>query len=120
MPARDRAHSSTLSRDRKPLSAIAGGLPRYVIVKDKLDRPKASLESVYSSLREAFADARVDTQDGLRLAWKDRWLHVRPSGTSHRARDCRGAHGAGARELVRVHGKPLDRLNAPATVGAAG
>ena len=26
-------------------------------------------------------NARVDTQDGLRLAWNDRWLHVRPSGT---------------------------------------
>jgi len=71
-----------LAETGKPLSAIAGGLPRYVIVKDKLDRPKASLESVYSSLREAFADARVDTQDGLRLAWKDRWLHVRHPGPS--------------------------------------
>jgi phosphomannomutase len=23
----------------------------------------------------------VDERDGLRLAWPDRWLHVRPSGT---------------------------------------
>ena len=47
----------------------------------KLDRPKASLDSVYAALRDAFADATADTQDGLRLAWKDKWLHVRPSGT---------------------------------------
>ena len=65
----------------RPLSAVAGELPRFAIVKDKLDRPKASLDSVYGALRNAFADARVDTQDGLLLAWNDRWLHVRPSGT---------------------------------------
>jgi phosphomannomutase len=69
-----------LDEDR-PLSAIVADHPRYVIVKDKLDRPSASLESVYDSLRTAFADADADSQDGLRLAWPDRWLHVRPSGT---------------------------------------
>ena len=55
--------------------------PRYSIVKDKLDRPKAPLDTVYATLRSAFADAEADTQDGLRLTWPDRWVHVRPSGT---------------------------------------
>jgi phosphomannomutase len=41
----------------------------------------ARLESVYDELRKRFSDAQVDTQDGLRLSWPDRWLHVRPSGT---------------------------------------
>ena len=36
---------------------------------------------VYGLLRERFPDAAVDTRDGLRLAWPDRWVHVRPSGT---------------------------------------
>ena len=35
----------------------------------------------YAALRGHFPDATADTQDGLRLAWSDRWLHVRPSGT---------------------------------------
>jgi phosphomannomutase len=55
--------------------------PRYVIVKDKLDRPDAALDAVYEALRSAFADATADTQDGLRLDWADRWVHLRPSGT---------------------------------------
>ncbi|MBI1808658.1 MAG: phosphoglucosamine mutase, partial [Gemmatimonadetes bacterium] len=54
---------------------------RYAILKDKLDRPAAPLDAVYAALRAAFPDAEVDTQDGLRLGWPDRWLHVRPSGT---------------------------------------
>jgi phosphomannomutase len=35
-----------MHEENRPLSSIAGDLPRYVIVKDKLDRPAASLDSV--------------------------------------------------------------------------
>ena len=55
--------------------------PRYAIIKTKLDRPAAPLDAVYAALREAFPEAEADTQDGLRLGWPDRWVHVRPSGT---------------------------------------
>jgi phosphomannomutase len=110
-----------LTETGKPLSAVAAELPRYAIVKDKLERPKASLESVYSSLRKVFSDARVDTQDGLRLAWKDRWLHVRPSGTEPIVRVIAEAPTEQeARQLVQRAREPLERLDAPATVGAAG
>ena len=67
--------------DDTPLSAIVGRYPRYWIVKEKMDRPNVSLDVVYEALRKEFADATVDTQDGLRLSWPDRWVHVRPSGT---------------------------------------
>jgi phosphomannomutase len=103
----------------QPISAIAAELPRYTIVKDKLDRPKASLDSVYEALRAAFSDATVDTQDGLRLAWKDRWLHVRPSGTEPIVRVIAEAPTAKeARDLVRRAREPLDRLNVSASAGA--
>jgi len=70
-----------LHEEGKPLSKIVASYPRYVIVKDKLDRPSAPLDTVYEALRKAFPDAEVDTQDGLRLSWSDRWVHIRPSGT---------------------------------------
>ena len=65
----------------EPLSAVVARYPRYVIIKDKLDRPAAPLDAVYVALRAAFPEATADTQDGLRLGWPDRWVHVRPSGT---------------------------------------
>jgi phosphomannomutase len=70
-----------LHEEGRPLSAIVRDYPRYAIVKDKLNRPQAPLETVYDSLQHTFADAEPDTQDGLRLTWSDRWVHVRPSGT---------------------------------------
>lgn len=100
-----------LLEEGRPLSAIAGELPRYVIVKDKLDRPDAPLDAVYDALTAAFSDATVDRQDGLRLSWADRWVHVRPSGTEPVVRVIAEAPTAeGAADLVRRSREPLDRL----------
>ncbi len=67
--------------DPRSISQMVADSPRYAILKDKLDLPKAPLDAVYAALREAFPEAEADTQDGLRLGWPDRWVHVRPSGT---------------------------------------
>jgi phosphomannomutase len=69
-----------LARERVTVSELVAGAPRYTIVKAKVSRGPR-LEPVYAGLRREFPTAAVDTQDGLRLAWPDRWLHVRPSGT---------------------------------------
>ena len=100
-----------LVEEGRPLSAIVADLPRYVIVKDKLTRPNASLDTVYATLRSAFPDATVDTQDGLRLSWPDRWVHIRPSGTEPIVRViAEGPDEGSARELIRRSREPLDAL----------
>jgi phosphomannomutase len=100
-----------LHEEGQSLSAIVSTLPRYAIVKDKLDRPNASLDTVYLALRAAFPDASADTQDGLRLSWPDRWVHIRPSGTEPIVRVIAEAPSdAEARELVRRSRLPLDAL----------
>jgi phosphomannomutase len=94
-----------------PLSATVAAYPRYAIVKDKLDRPDAPLDAVYAALRAAFADADADAQDGLRLTWADRWLHVRPSGTEPIVRVIAEAPDDGAaRALVARARAELARL----------
>jgi phosphomannomutase len=75
-----------LARERVTVSELVARNPRYTIVKAKLElgarsREPGKLDQVYAELRRHFPDAAADTQDGLRLAWPDRWLHVRPSGT---------------------------------------
>ena len=89
-----------LARDGRRVSELVAAAPRYVIVKAKVARGPA-LEPVYAALRRRFADAQGDTQDGLRLAWRDRWLHVRPSNTEPIIRLIAEApSSAGAQELV--------------------
>jgi phosphomannomutase len=97
--------------EARSLSAIVAEYPRYAIVKDKLDRPAGALASVYDALRAAFPDATVDTQDGLRLSWPDRWVHVRPSGTEPIVRVIAEAPTeAEARMLIARSREPLDAL----------
>jgi phosphomannomutase len=69
-----------LARTGKTVSELVAAAPRYAIVKAKIPRG-AALDDAYAQLRRRFPDATVDVQDGLRLAWPDRWLHVRPSNT---------------------------------------
>jgi len=100
-----------LVEDGEPLSRVLARYPKYSIVKEKLDRPNAPLDTVYNSLRASFPDAVVDTQDGLRLSWKDRWVHVRPSGTEPIVRVIAEAPtDEEARELVARSRVPLDAL----------
>ena len=101
-----------LLEEDKPLSRIIAPYPRYVIVKDKLDRPNSPLDSVYEALKRAFPDAQADTQDGLRLTWPDRWVHIRPSGTEPIVRVIAEAPSAEqAEKLVRDCRKPVEALS---------
>jgi phosphomannomutase len=101
-----------LHEEGRPLSQIVADMPRYVIVKDKLDRPNASLDAVYDALRSAFPGATADSQDGLRLSWPDRWVHVRPSGTEPIVRVIAEAPtNREAVELVKRSRAPLDALS---------
>jgi phosphomannomutase len=93
-----------LAREGRRVSELVAASPRYAIVKDKVPRSRTSgLTQVYAALRLRFADATVDERDGLRLGWRDRWLHVRPSNTEPIIRLIAEAPTAAeARQLVDV------------------
>jgi phosphomannomutase len=95
----------------RPLSALVADGPRYTIVKDKLPRPDVSLGAVYAALQAAFPEASADTQDGLRLDWPDRWVHLRPSGTEPIVRViAEGPTDSDARRLIAQAREPLAAL----------
>jgi len=94
-----------LARDGKRVSELVAAGPRYVIVKAKAERgsrnAERGMDDLYAGLRRRFPDATLDTQDGVRLAWRDRWLHVRPSNTEPIIRLIAEApSGAAAQALV--------------------
>ena len=72
-----------LAERDQPISALAHGIGRYQIVKEKVARPGAPLDHVYDVLAQSMGAPEADRQDGLRLAWpaERRWAHLRPSGT---------------------------------------
>lgn len=91
-----------LVRETRPVSALVAAAPRYQIVKAKIKRG-ADLHAAYVALRARFSDAAPDDRDGLRLAWRDRWVHLRPSGTEPVIRMIAEAPtGAEAEDLVGI------------------
>ncbi len=69
-----------LAGEKRPVSELVAAVPRYRIVKAKAKRG-GDLPAAYLALKTRFPEASSDERDGLRLAWPDRWVHLRPSGT---------------------------------------
>jgi phosphomannomutase len=63
------------------LRALADELPRYSMLKEKLEKPDTPWERSAARLQETFTDYAVETVDGLRFSHGDEWVHVRASGT---------------------------------------
>jgi phosphomannomutase len=97
------------SRD-EPLSKIVDSMPRYSIVKTKLDLAAigglAAVAPALAKLKAAFAGERVNDSDGVRVDFKDGWVHLRASNTEPIARIIAEAPTAArAQELIAMCAK---------------
>lgn len=70
-----------LTETHRPLSALVAELPTYTIIKEKYTIDPRRLGSLFAALEARWPEAEVNREDGLRLAWADRWAHVRASNT---------------------------------------
>ncbi len=72
----------TMMHERgKRLSEIAGGYPRYSILKGELPLVTQRVPELMSELRARNSGAKINMADGIRVDWPDRWFHVRVSQT---------------------------------------
>ncbi len=65
-----------LAAARQPLSTLVEQMPRYVMIKSKVEG-----EVDAARFAEHFAGARINSIDGVRADLDDGWVHVRPSNT---------------------------------------
>jgi phosphomannomutase len=65
----------------KSVGALADQIGGYYMDKVKFKADKEQTELIITGAKEAFAEARIDTTDGVRLDFADGWLHIRPSNT---------------------------------------
>lgn len=74
---------SFLAKSGGDAHALRQRYPDFAMVKDKLPLPSsAKLSSdLWARLRELAPTADASTEDGLKLRWKDEWIHIRASGT---------------------------------------
>ena len=69
----------------RALSAIAAEIPRYSMVKRKLELGaiggSAAVAPALAKVKAAFANERIDACDGVRIDLADGWVHLRASNT---------------------------------------
>jgi phosphoglucosamine mutase len=71
-----------MARQSTTSSELVGSLPRYHIVKEKIYCPPNKVYSIVDEMKRFYQDSpKVDFTDGVRVDWKDGWLHIRPSDT---------------------------------------
>jgi phosphomannomutase len=70
-----------LAASAQSLRQFSAELPVYTMVKDKVQVGRADPAGLLRAVRERFKNATVDERDGVHLAWKEGWLHVRASNT---------------------------------------
>jgi len=64
------------------VTEILGDLPRYKMIKEKLECPSKQDRRDFEMVRGEYAGHQMDLQDGVKIIFKDAWLHVR--GSKHR------------------------------------
>jgi len=70
-----------LADEKCSLSAVMPTLPQYFMVKRKIPRGKADFNEIMNHLIQSVDNAEINTEDGLKFSWSDRWVHIRTSNT---------------------------------------
>lgn len=72
---------SRMHEEQRSLADIVHAYPRYFICKGEIPLATQRIPAMLTELRELHPGGRVNTADGLRVEWDDRWFHVRVSQT---------------------------------------
>ncbi len=70
-----------LSKSGKTLSELASELPRYFMIKDKIEVSMKDGIRIVEHFKEASHGGKLNLMDGIRIDYPDYWLHLRPSNT---------------------------------------
>lgn len=70
-----------LAETGQSIREIANDLPRYRMVKDKIQVGSANAKEILAKLAEQYKDEKPNLADGVKITWPDRWVHFRASNT---------------------------------------
>ena len=67
-----------LSEENKSINDIVDEIPSYIFIKDKV----AIDDSIdFDSLATLFDCDEINTDDGIKFSWSEKWIHIRKSNT---------------------------------------
>lgn len=71
-----------LADAKKTVSQIVDTYPKYVMIRDKVElKSREFVAEFLAKMEKTFAGNDINKEDGVKLIFKDGWIHVRPSNT---------------------------------------
>ena len=106
-----------MARRKTTLAELAAGLPRYHMIKGSIPSSSERIYPLLEAFRKSYHSESPNLEDGVRVDWKDAWLHIRASNTEPLIRIIVEAENlARARELYDLCYAQVQRLQ---TAGGA-
>jgi phosphomannomutase len=70
-----------MAQDNLTVSKIFQSMPRYIMIKDKIELGSVNPQMVLDKIEATYTDVNIDKTDGLKLSWNNSWVHIRKSNT---------------------------------------
>ncbi|MDD5449436.1 MAG: phosphoglucosamine mutase [Candidatus Omnitrophica bacterium] len=70
-----------LAKSGKKVSGLVDELPRYEMIKGKYKCPFSKTSDVVEAIKSIYKKEKIDSLDGVKVIWQDKWIHIRPSNT---------------------------------------
>lgn len=71
-----------MAKSGKKVSEIKANLPQYEIAKNKIElTPDIDVDAILKAVKKHFSDEEVNDIDGVKIDFKESWVHLRKSNT---------------------------------------
>ncbi len=66
---------------KKSVAEIVDSIPKFYMIKERVELGGVNPDKVVSEIEKRIEAGEINRDDGLRITWKDYWVHVRKSNT---------------------------------------
>lgn len=73
---------SNLAHKKCKVSELRATYPEYFIAKNRIDlTPDTDIDAILGKVKEIYANEKINDIDGVKIDFKDKWVHLRKSNT---------------------------------------
>jgi len=73
---------SNLAHKKCKMSELRATYPEYFIAKNRIDlTPDTDIDAILGKVKEMYANEKINDIDGVKIDFKDKWVHLRKSNT---------------------------------------
>lgn len=71
-----------MAKSGKKVTELKAGYPTYAIAKNKVQlTPEINVDAILAEVKKQFANEKINDIDGVKIDFKDSWVHLRKSNT---------------------------------------